>query len=138
VRLLGVGVSGLADWIQDDLFDGLLPGDADPTGDAATPDADGLHPDSGDPVLLAVDAFDRHGRHSGEWLPGADVVHATHGRGWVWGAGRGRVTVRFEAAATPSGPVRTFAADDPALEAVGPEPVAGVAERAPPGVGGVG
>jgi len=48
------------------------------------------------------------------------VVHAVHGRGWVWGAGRERVTVRFETASTPSGPVRTFAADDPALRPAEP------------------
>jgi DNA polymerase-4 len=33
----------------------------------------------------------------------------------VWGAGLGRVTVRFETRETPPGPVRTFADDDPAL-----------------------
>ena len=38
-----------------------------------------------------------------------------HGRGWVWGAGRGIVTVRFETAETPPGPVRSLSADDPAL-----------------------
>jgi DNA polymerase-4 len=42
-------------------------------------------------------------------------VHAEHGRGWVWGSGVGRVTVRFETAETGPGPVRTFRADDPAL-----------------------
>ena len=111
VRLLGVGVSGLADWIQDDLFDGVLPG-AESTDAAAA-----------EPVLVEVDALDRHGHHPGEWHPGADVVHAEHGRGWVWGAGRGRVTVRFETATTPSGPVRTFAVDDPALTPADPAAV---------------
>ena len=33
------------------------------------------------------------------WLPGMDVVHDEHGQGWVWGSGRGVVTVRFETAA---------------------------------------
>ena len=47
--------------------------------------------------------------------PGMDVVHDEHGRGWVWGAGRGVVTVRFETAETPPGPVRSLPADDPAL-----------------------
>ncbi len=109
VRLLGVGVSGLADWIQDDLFDGVLPGEEV---DVPT-----------DPVLLDVESVDRHGRRPGEWAPGADVVHAEHGRGWVWGSGRGVVTVRFESAGTPPGPVRTFPADDPALEPAEPAPV---------------
>ena len=54
------------------------------------------------------------------WRPGLDVEHDEHGRGWVWGSGLGRVTVRFETRDTPPGPVRTFAADDPALHRVDP------------------
>ncbi|MPZ94481.1 MAG: DNA polymerase IV [Propionibacteriales bacterium] len=96
VRLLGVGVSGLADWIQDDLF-----GDTEEE-DEPLPDAP------------AVASFDAH-RARVRWVPGADVVHTAHGRGWVWGSGLGRVTVRFETAETEPGPVRTFAADDPDL-----------------------
>jgi DNA polymerase-4 len=101
VRLLGVGVSGLADWIQEDLF-------ADLTDD----DASDEPPEPLDPA--AIDRVTR-GR---SWAPGMDVVHAAHGEGWVWGSGRGRVTVRFETARTPPGPVRTFAADDPDLRPV--------------------
>jgi DNA polymerase IV len=37
------------------------------------------------------------------------------GAGWVWGSGKGVVTVRFETAATGPGPVRSYAVDDPAL-----------------------
>ena len=56
-------------------------------------------------------------------LPGAPHLVArawtscttSYGRGWVWGAGRGIVTVRFETAETPPGPVRSLPADDPAL-----------------------
>jgi DNA polymerase-4 len=94
VRLLGVGVSGLADWIQDDLFSDA---DAEPQ---PTPTDDDV-PD--EPVAVQT------------WAPGLDVVHATFGPGWVWGAGRGRVTVRFETKDAPDGPIRTFAADDPNL-----------------------
>jgi DNA polymerase-4 len=93
VRLLGVGVSGLADWIQEDLF-----GETD---------------EEPEPELPAVDvtrARDRPG-----WSPGMDVVHDEMGRGWVWGSGRGVVTVRFETAETPAGPVRSYAEDDPQL-----------------------
>lgn len=106
VRLLGVGVSGLSDWVQDDLF----------VSDAA-------------PAVVAddpADAVDQVGEVLHErrgWSPGMDVVHAAHGAGWVWGSGRGRVTVRFETAATPPGPVRTFAADDPELAPAPPPPV---------------
>jgi DNA polymerase-4 len=92
VRLLGVGVSGLADWIQEDLF-----------GEATDDDADEL------PEIEVP----HHSRRT--WAPGMDVVHAEMGRGWVWGSGRGVVTVRFETAETPPGPVRSYADDDPAL-----------------------
>ena len=92
VRLLGVGVSGLTDWVQRDLF-------ADP---AATP-------------TPADDDLDEPEVEARRWVTGMDVVHTRYGPGWVWGSGRGRVTVRFETAATGPGPVRTFADDDPDL-----------------------
>ena len=94
MRLLGVGVSGLADWIQEDLF--ALEGDEDEPEE--TPEVDA--------------AMVR--RRTG-WAPGMDVQHTEHGPGWVWGSGVGRVTVRFETADTGPGPVRTFVDDDPAL-----------------------
>ncbi|EFQ84206.1 ImpB/MucB/SamB family protein [Aeromicrobium marinum DSM 15272] len=93
VRLIGVGVSGLADWVQEDLF---------------APDEPEPEPDPGPSREER-----RHGEHG--WLPGVDVHHTTHGDGWVWGAGLGRVTVRFETRFTGPGPVHTFRADDPAL-----------------------
>lgn len=92
VRLLGVGVSGLADWVQEDLF-------------GETADAD-------EPELPEVEV-PHHSRRT--WAPGMDVEHDDLGRGWVWGSGRGVVTVRFETAETPAGPVRSYAEDDPAL-----------------------
>jgi DNA polymerase-4 len=101
VRLLGVGVSGLADWIQDDLFDDADSDDAE----AATATAGG-EPLRHDLGLASVRAA---------WAPGMDVEHDQHGPGWVWGTGLRRVTVRFETARTGPGPVRTFAADDPSL-----------------------
>lgn len=112
IRLLGVGVSGLADWVQEDLFAGEEGGEADEDGSAAgTPDAsEGAEGDSTD------DGPEAGARPSTvTWSPGVDVEHAEHGRGWVWGSGRGVVTVRFETAETGPGPVRSFAADDPAL-----------------------
>ena len=103
VRLLGVGVSGLADWVQDDLFGGA--GDAEDELEPADTHVAAPEPDQSGARAAATVA----------WPPGADVVHTEHGRGWVWGSGRGVVTVRFETAETPPGPVRSFAADDPAL-----------------------
>ena len=94
VRLLGVGVSGLADWIQEDLF-----GETEAEAEADEPEAELPEPE---PVRRS-------------YAPGMDVVHAEMGRGWVWGSGKGVVTVRFETAATPPGPVRSFSIDDPAL-----------------------
>lgn len=94
VRLLGVGVSGLADWVQEDLF-----------GETAQEDE----------VEVVLPEPPRR-----SWPPGADVVHDELGPGWVWGSGSGVVTVRFETADTPPGPVRSFKADDPALHRVEP------------------
>lgn len=89
VRLLGVGVSGLADWVQEDLF-GETGGDEE--------------------IDVVLPEPPRR-----TWPPGADVVHDEMGAGWVWGSGAGVVTVRFETADTPPGPVRSFRTDDPAL-----------------------
>lgn len=98
IRLLGVGISGLADWVQDDLF----------AEDDDAAEADAL---ADEPVELAPQAPPSRR----EWSPGMDVHHLQHGDGWVWGRGLGLVTVRFETRHTPVGPVRTFPADDPAL-----------------------
>jgi DNA polymerase-4 len=105
VRLLGVGVSGLSLYAQGDLF--AL--DADPEEDAAAepPAADAEET----PVELPAER---------RWWPGQDVRHDELGAGWVWGRGIGRVTVRFEGPLTAPGPVRTFAADDPALHPADP------------------
>jgi len=93
VRLVGLGASGFTEAAQEELF----AGDEDaPITEEVTPGAVAL-------------------RHRDGWYPGQDVVHFQMGRGWVWGSGRGRVTVRFETRLTGVGPVRTFAADDPAL-----------------------
>ncbi len=97
LRLVGVGVSGLSQYAQGDLF--ASPDDDGPDESLATPEV----PAGPEPPA------DRR------WWPGQDVVHDEHGPGWVWGRGLGRVTVRFEGPRTPPGPVRTLAADDPAL-----------------------
>ncbi|KAA1423412.1 DNA polymerase IV [Mumia zhuanghuii] len=139
IRLLGVGVSGMADWVQDDLFvtdedapdEGLSDDrvsddgrsdeadpDDGPDGRGPLPDAD-AGPETGGLPEAARDATTRTPpatlRSRPRWAPGADVVHAEHGAGWVWGSGLGRVTVRFETRHTGPGPVRTFDADDASL-----------------------
>ena len=102
VRLLGVGVAGLTDVLQEDLFAGETSG---------VPPTEEVIDDHPTPEKQPA----RQG-----WPPGLDVEHDQHGRGWVWGSGLGRVTVRFETRETPPGPVRTFAHDDPALHRVDP------------------
>ena len=108
VRLLGVGVSGFSTAAQEELFGA----EEDDVADAV----------SSAPVLSAGQSMPglttHERRRSGRWRPGADVIHDRHGRGWVWGAGRNVVTVRFETADTGPGPVRSFAIDDPELRAV--------------------
>ncbi|MGW6276289.1 DNA polymerase IV [Kribbella sp. NPDC055071] len=96
IRLLGVGVSSLADWIQDDLF------------------TESEHAEA----TVEVVELPERARDLTGYYPGQDVAHPDYGHGWVWGSGRGRVTVRFETAQTPPGPVRTFAVDDPLLTKV--------------------
>jgi DNA polymerase-4 len=103
VRLLGVGVAGLTDIVQDDLF-GTSEPDVEPRGPSQALTDQTPEPEQHFPVAAPA-----------VWLPGADVHHADYGPGWVWGSGKNRVTVRFETRETPAGPVRTFAADDPAL-----------------------
>ena len=105
LRLLGVGVSGLSDWVQPDLFE-------------PEPDEDDVPGDSDQAVPAPVMP-----ERPSHWAPGMDVHHTQHGDGWVWGSGLGRVTVRFETRDSPPGPVMTFADDDPDLT-IRPLPVA--------------
>jgi DNA polymerase IV len=100
VRLLGVGVAGLTDLRQQELF--------------------GEDQVAGEPWDVVEQHLASPAPPGREWLPGVDVEHDAHGRGWVWGSGLGRVTVRFETRDTPPGPIHTFAADDPRLRRVDP------------------
>jgi DNA polymerase-4 len=105
VRLLGVGVSGLSVYAQGDLF-----AEED---DGAPVEATTEHEPAPDVPPEPVPTDKR-------WWPGQDVRHDELGAGWVWGRGLGRVTVRFEGPRTAPGPVRTLAADDPALQPADP------------------
>ncbi|WP_203567316.1 DNA polymerase IV [Aestuariimicrobium ganziense] len=113
VRLLGLGLSGFTMAAQEELFDLEGPESKQVEGvDETTTERAGL-----EPVEHVGGPFGR--RRGGGWSPGVEVEHDEHGRGWVWGAGHGRVTVRFETRHAPGGRVRSFAVDDPALHRAG-------------------
>ncbi|WP_327270150.1 DNA polymerase IV [Streptomyces sp. NBC_01218] len=148
VRLLGVGVTGLADYTQEDLFaqaaeaeaeraalpvSGTLPGTeaapvAEAAGSAGTGPREPLEepvegadrPAAPPPDARADEAAERAARR---WPAGHDVRHGTYGHGWVQGSGVGRVTVRFERPGDPPGRVRTFRVDDPDLHPADPLPL---------------
>ncbi|MEU2285107.1 DNA polymerase IV [Streptomyces sp. NPDC013178] len=107
VRLLGVGVSGLADFTQEDLF-----------AQAAEERGDGPEEE-----VPEEPAREEAGPAEHQWRPGHDVRHAELGHGWVQGSGLGRVTVRFETPESEVGRVRTFRIDDPDLEPADPLPL---------------
>ncbi|GAA0637960.1 DNA polymerase IV [Streptomyces thermocarboxydovorans] len=109
VRLLGVGVSGLADFTQEDLF-------AQAAGEREE-ESPGAEEPVTEPTEEAPAPAERR------WPAGHDVRHAEYGHGWVQGSGLGRVTVRFETPDSPPGRVRTFRVDDPALEPADPLPL---------------
>ncbi|MEV0642911.1 DNA polymerase IV [Streptomyces sp. NPDC050619] len=109
VRLLGVGVSGLADYTQEDLFAQA----AEERAELPVPVEEG----EGEAVEEPQAPVERR------WASGHDVRHAEHGHGWVQGSGLGRVTVRFETPYSEPGRVRTFRIDDPDLEPAEPLPL---------------
>lgn len=123
LRLLGLGVAGLTAHAQEELaLEAAYPmtapvdlPDVLASQDAAEPLADGDTPTAGEEGRQALLA-----RWGKGWSTGQDVHHDEHGPGWVWGSGRGVVTVRFEGPLTGPGPVRTFRADDTALHEVDP------------------
>ncbi|MGW5737202.1 MULTISPECIES: DNA polymerase IV [Streptomyces] len=142
VRLLGVGVTGLADYTQEDLFaqaqaqaqaeaDALEALEALETqGEATAEESPGeaAAPPVGETVAEPVVPAERR------WPAGHDVRHAEYGHGWVQGSGLGRVTVRFETPESSApGRVRTFRTDDPALEPAEPLPLVAAPEALEPG-----
>jgi len=143
IRLLGVGISGLAEYAQGDLIAELEGLDELAAQEAAEADADAdAEHEAADPGALPaaspVPAVTLYGpvplapeaRH---WLAGQDVRHTDLGPGWVQGAGLGRVTVRFEGPDTPPGRISTLSVDDPELLPVDSAEVARGALPAPPG-----
>ncbi|MFF7879032.1 DNA polymerase IV [Streptomyces sp. AFD10] len=122
VRLLGVGVTGLADFTQEDLFAQAADArelarraveEREPAGEGggreSAPEPEPEEP----PEPLAAR----------RWPAGHDVHHEAHGHGWVQGSGVGRVTVRFEQPWSAPGRVLTFRVDDPRLLPADPLPL---------------
>ncbi|MFE4540151.1 DNA polymerase IV [Streptomyces scopuliridis] len=134
VRLLGVGVTGLADFTQEDLFaqaaaeesaaaphlsadqSGREPAGAESTAGHGTVPA-GAAGSGGGPAQAPDMPAERR------FPAGHDVRHREFGAGWVQGSGLRRVTVRFEEPGSAPGRVRTFWADDPDLELSEPLPL---------------
>ncbi|OON77415.1 DNA polymerase IV [Streptomyces tsukubensis] len=108
VRLLGVGVTGLADFTQEDLFAQAAGERAEAEAAALAAAGEAVREDEGEARPEPVPE-ERH------WRAGHDVTHLRHGAGWVQGSGVGRVTVRFETPYSEPGRVRTFLVDDPEL-----------------------
>ncbi|GAA3146796.1 DNA polymerase IV [Streptomyces rectiviolaceus] len=145
VRLLGVGVTGLADYTQEDLF-----AQAQAQAQAEAVEAlearreaeeeraeeeragkeragEAAEEPVGETVTEPVVPAERR------WAAGHDVRHAEYGHGWVQGSGLGRVTVRFETPESSApGRVRTFRTDDPALEPAEPLPLVASPEELEP------
>lgn len=120
VRLLGVGVTGLADYTQEDLF-------AQAAGERTAPEGPGEEPGEGEHGDESADGAQEQETAeqlaARRWPAGHDVCHHTYGHGWVQGSGVGRVTVRFEEPESPPGRVRTFRVDDPELQPADPLPL---------------
>ncbi|RVU23958.1 DNA polymerase IV [Streptomyces antnestii] len=119
VRLLGVGVTGLADYTQEDLF-AQARAQAEADAHAAEGEADGAGGAVEQGEAAAEEVVEPADRR---WVAGHDVRHEEFGHGWVQGSGLGRVTVRFETPYSEPGRVRTFRTDDPALVPAEPLPL---------------
>ncbi|MDI5962661.1 DNA polymerase IV [Streptantibioticus silvisoli] len=130
VRLLGVGVAGLADFTQEDLFAQFAEETA--AREEAAGDGTAAAPEPGAPPPEPAER---------RWRPGQDVSHPEYGPGWVQGSGLGRVTVRFEVPTGRPGRVLTLAIEDPALQPAEPLPLTswtpppGSPEAGPPEAG---
>lgn len=99
VRLLGVGVSNFAGAAQDPLF-----------GEEESAEVAELVEDEAESASVRGHGF----------FPGADVLHDRFGRGWVWGSGKGLVTVRFEYRGSLPGKIRTLSLTDTELQPTDP------------------
>ena len=143
VRLVGVSLSGLSEspppalfeavpsetgWVAVSASDGPpVTGDAGEAraGGAGVEEAgvtveEGEHPEPGTEFGPRPGGRSAPRDPADPWRAGDDVTHSEFGHGWVQGAGKGRVTVRFETRASGPGRARSFAAADPELSFADP------------------
>ena len=116
IRLVGVSYSGLEETLQDVLFPELDQAIVKPSpvsADYETGVSD--HETHFDTEVHQETAPER-----GVWRATQDVYHPDYGHGWVQGAGKGWVTVRFETRATGPGRIKSLRADDPQLQQADP------------------
>ncbi|MEV6422409.1 DNA polymerase IV [Streptomyces sp. NPDC051662] len=137
VRLLGVGVTGLADFTQEDLFAQAAAGESaaasHASGDEGVREPVAAERGVGEGAVTSGAAVAGSAGDGPAQTPdvpaerrfpaGHDVRHREFGAGWVQGSGLRRVTVRFEEPGSAPGRVRTFWADDPDLELSEPLPL---------------
>ncbi len=125
VRLLGIGVSSLAEVVQQDLFP--TPGNPHPRVPPAEPG--GWSPAISwgprvEPAPAGAAAPARRPPAADEepatLFQGCDVVHERYGRGWVERIEQDAVTVRFETADSPPGAARRLPLGDEALRPAPP------------------
>lgn len=114
VRLVGVSYSGLEDALQDVLFPEL-------DQEIIRPAAAATDYESGVSDHLATQRVEvAREVEQGPWRATQDVSHSEYGHGWVQGAGKGWVTVRFETRATGPGRIKSLREDDPQLTPADP------------------
>lgn len=101
IRLVGVGLSGLSDVLQESLFPELDQVEVDLDQSLEGPRTEPAAPAAG-------------------WRVGDDVRHPEFGHGWVQGAGHGVVSVRFETRSSGPGVMRTFDIDTATLTKADP------------------
>lgn len=116
IRLVGVSYSGLEESLQDVLFPELDQAIVKPPRISSEYESGVSDHTAGPPVEVVAEAAPQ----AGQWQATQDVHHPEYGHGWVQGAGKGWVTVRFETRATGPGRIKSLRSDDPLLAPADP------------------
>ena len=116
IRLVGVSYSGLEESLQDVLFPELDQAIVKPPRISSEYESGVSDHAGGPPVEVVAEAAPQ----AGQWQATQDVFHPAYGHGWVQGAGKGWVTVRFETRATGPGRIKSLRSDDPLLSPADP------------------